>query len=79
MSDTKTVIDAGHDIVTGATGRLRLVVLVSPGVIVAMVNFVEAYHKRSISDAIVAGLLWLVLYPFLALRYSPKLYSPRPK
>ena len=82
MNETKSAFQAGRDAVAGASGLPRLILLLSPGVVVAVVNFVKAYHLRSISDAIVAGLLWLVLYPFLVLRYSPRPKSkvlPLPK
>jgi len=82
MSETESAIQAGRDAVAGASGLPRFILLLSPGVVVAVVNFVKAYHTRSISNAIVAGLLWLVLYPFLVFRYSPRPKSkvlPLPK
>jgi hypothetical protein len=79
MTDIKGAFKAGSAAVWGASRNRRLVLAILPGVVVATVNFVHAYHKRSISDAIIAGLLWLVIYPVLFIRYSPLFSNDRPK
>lgn len=72
MSDIKSAYRAGSDAVSGASRRKQLMLLLLPGAGVAVVNFVLAYRARSISDAIVAGIVWLFVYPILAVRYLPR-------
>jgi len=78
MSDIKSAYRAGRDAVSGASRRKQLVLLLLPGVGVAVVNLVLAYRARSISKALIAGILWLVIYPIVAVRYSP-LFHGQPK
>jgi len=79
MSDIKSAYRAGSDAVSGASRRKQLMLLLLPGVGVAVLNFVRAYHARSVSGALIAGIVWLVIYPILAIRYSPPLFHRRPK
>jgi hypothetical protein len=78
MSDFKTAYQAGRDAVSGASRRKQLALLLLPGVSVAVVNLVLAYRARSISSALIAVILWLVLYPIFTVRYSQVL-DRRPK
>ncbi len=78
MTDIKSAYRAGSDAVSGASRRKQLMLLLLPGVGVAVVNLVLAYRARSISDAIIAGIVWLVIYPILAVRYLPRFHG-RPK
>ena len=68
MNDVKSAYRAGSDAVSGASRRKQLVLVLLPGVGALVVNFVLAYRARSISDAIIAGIVWLVVYPILAVR-----------
>jgi hypothetical protein len=79
MSDIKSAFRAGSDAVSGASGRKQWMLLLLPGVGAAVVSFIRAYHARSVSEALIAGMVWLVIYPILAVRYSPLLFHRQPK
>ena len=70
MSDIKSAYRAGRDAVSGASKRTRLKLLLLPGIAVAGVNLVLAYRARSISDAVIAGVVWLVVYPVLVILFN---------
>jgi hypothetical protein len=73
MSDLKAAI---RDAVNGTDRRLRLLLLV--GVTVAVVDLVRAYLHRSLDEAIITVIVWLILYPILAVKYSAFLSSKSP-
>ena len=54
------------------TKRGTLVFFLQVGGVVAAVNLVKAYEAHSISDAVKAVVLWLVLFPLLGRWMYPR-------
>jgi len=54
------------------TRRGSLAFFLSIGIILAIVNLLRAYYARSIFDAVVAIVLWLIALPLLGRWMYPK-------